>query len=55
MNKKTSTKKEPSQTNIKICYRCNREIFGEFEYIKTKRRTEIYLCKECAVAMRINT
>jgi len=46
--KSSPTKKEPSQTNIKLCYKCGGMIFGEYEYIKTQRGTEIYMHKDCA-------
>lgn len=40
-------KKEDSKKNgVYICSSCGREIIGDFEYIKTRRGTEIYFCKD---------
>lgn len=34
--------KQKKQTEVKTCALCGREIFGDYEYVKTKRGTEMY-------------
>lgn len=38
-------KEKPKKNEVHICSYCGREIIGDFEYIKTKRGTELYFCK----------
>lgn len=39
-------KEKPKKNGVYICSSCGREIIGDFEYIKTKRGTELYFCKD---------
>lgn len=41
--------KQKKQAEVKTCALCGREIFGDYEYVKTKRKTEMYFHKgmEC--------
>lgn len=39
-------KEKPKKNEVHICFSCGREIIGDFEYIKTKRGTELYFCKD---------
>ena len=38
-------KENPKKNEVHICSYCGREIIGDFEYVKTKRGTEMYFCK----------
>jgi predicted SprT family Zn-dependent metalloprotease len=40
-------KKLSTEPEIHICSFCNTEIIGSFEYTKTKRGSEIYICRNC--------
>lgn len=48
VEKGTGTKTEPPKEQVHICNMCNNEIIGSYEYIKTKRGTELYICFGCA-------
>lgn len=39
-------KENPKKNEVHICSYCGREIIGDYEYIKTKRGTELYFCKD---------
>ncbi|MCZ0668245.1 hypothetical protein OZZ17_11945 [[Ruminococcus] gnavus] len=39
-------KEKPKKNEVHICSSCGREIIGDFEYVKTKRGTELYFCKD---------
>jgi hypothetical protein len=39
-------KEKPKKNEVHICSSCGREIIGDYEYIKTKRGTELYFCKD---------
>lgn len=39
-------KEKPKKNGVYICSSCGREIIGDYEYIKTKRGTELYFCKD---------
>lgn len=45
MDKKDKT--VATATKIKICHICGEMIIGDCEYIKTKRRTEMYFRPQC--------
>ena len=36
----------PKKNEVHICSSCGQEIIGDFEYVKTKRGTELYFCKD---------
>lgn len=40
--KKQANKKE----GVKTCALCGREILGDYDYVKTKRKTEMYFHKD---------
>lgn len=44
------------ESHIHICYICGKDIYPDedYEYVKTKRRTEIYIHKRCCANMRRN-
>lgn len=46
MAKKTGGK-EKKETAPLFCSMCGQEIFGEHVYIRTRRRTELYIHPEC--------
>lgn len=52
--KKSEDRKEKKQEKIHLCHICGKEINSDqdFEYIKTRRSTEIYLHKDCVRRMR---
>ncbi len=37
--------KQKKQAEVKTCALCGREIFGDYDYVKTKRGTEMYFHK----------
>ncbi len=41
--------KQKKQAEVKTCALCGREILGDYDYVKTKRKTEMYFHKgmEC--------
>lgn len=42
------TTKKKQKVEVKhICHLCNQEISGDYEYIKTRRRTELYFHSDC--------
>ena len=44
--RKTATKKEPEK-KVRVCSWCNKQIYGRYEEIATRRRTKLVLCAEC--------
>lgn len=46
--------KKDSEEEVAICTLCGSEIHGSHECIKTKRRTELHICKNC-VASALST
>ncbi|SHK30837.1 hypothetical protein SAMN02745243_02667, partial [Hespellia stercorisuis DSM 15480] len=41
-----SKKNEPaSEEDVRVCSICGRTIIGGYEYIRTRRKTEMYFCK----------
>lgn len=31
--------------DVKICALCGKMIIGDYDYVRTRRRTELYFCK----------
>jgi len=38
-------KKELAPDDAKLCANCGKVLIGEYDYVKTKRGTEMYFCK----------
>lgn len=46
--KKSEGRMAPKTSAPKICRECNKEILGDdYQYTKTKRGTEIFICGKC--------
>jgi hypothetical protein len=40
---------------IVYCFYCNRDItYEKYEYVKNKKKTEMYICKECITGTKQN-
>lgn len=42
-----SKQKQPKPEPEKLCYECGKAIIGHYEYVRTKRKTDIYICEKC--------
>ncbi|BCK01626.1 hypothetical protein [Anaerocolumna chitinilytica] len=40
-------KPELKEPEVKICSYCGIEVIGSYQYIKTKRGSELYICSKC--------
>ena len=45
MKSSAMKKKEQTSDDEKLCANCGKMLIGEYDYLKTKRRTEMYFCK----------
>ena len=43
--KSSAIKKELAPDDAKLCANCGKMLIGEYDYVKTKRGTEMYFCK----------
>lgn len=46
--KSSAIKKELAPDDAKLCANCGKMLIGEYDYVKTKRGTEMYFCKGLA-------
>lgn len=42
---KIEKKEQAKEEDVLICARCGKQIIGDYDYIKTRRRTEMYFHK----------
>lgn len=48
MKSSAMKKRELAPDDAKLCANCGKMLIGEYDYVKTKRGTEMYFCKGLA-------
>lgn len=43
--KRVEKKEQAKEEDVLICARCGEQIIGDYDYVKTRRRTEMYFHK----------
>ena len=43
--KKNKQSEQAKAEDVRICALCGRTIIGDYDYVRTRRRTEMYFCK----------